>query len=157
MDYVRLSIDPGKSGGIVWSYKTSAGDVVQGMKKCPSTVNKHFALVESIRDQALQDLNNPKFECIIEKVWGRPSDGGSRAFVFGFNYGCWCMALAACNIKYKEVAPVTWMKHIGKLPKKKESRKKVLQQHAQKAYPKFRVTLAVADAAAIHSIFNVIK
>jgi hypothetical protein len=156
-DYVRLTIDPGKSGGIVWSYKTTAGEIVQDMKKCPSTVDKHFTLVKSIKDKALKDLNNPKFECVIEKVWGRPSDGGSRAFVFGFNYGCWCMALTANNIKYKEVAPVTWMKHVGPLPKKKDARKRVLQKIAQTAYPNFRITLATADAAAIMSIFNKVK
>lgn len=49
----------------------------------------------------------------LEKVGGRPTDGGSRAFKFGEGYGYWRMGLHVFRVRYEAVSPQLWKGRLG--------------------------------------------
>lgn len=138
---VYLGIDPGASGGIAVLFANGQVDATG---------------LATLTDAAIWDvLGNlpcaPTF-AVIEKVGGYVGENqpGSSAFKFGRSTGFLHGCLVAAGIPYEEVTPQRWQKSLGIPGRKKDETKgrwkARLKQHAERLYPKEKITLAVADA-----------
>lgn len=140
-DEIFIAIDPGKKGGVAWR---KADEV-----SCASMPDTVHELVELLSGVAV--LSN-SIDCVLERVGAMPHDGPSRAFTFGTNFGQIHGVLAALKIPYRLVAPQTWQKKVGALPKEKAKRKAAIKAFAQQRYPHLKVTLETSDALAMLAV-----
>jgi hypothetical protein len=134
-----LAVDPGLSGGLAWM--DMDGNVhAEGMPEGMT------AVVDRIRELAA----GSRFDCVVEKVglW-MPGDHPNAATKFARHCGNVEAALYACGISTVEVAPGTWMKALGVLPKVKTARKRAIRELMARRYPHLAVTLKTADALGI--------
>ena len=136
-----IAIDPGKKGGVAW--RDADGTHCVPM---PDTVHE---LVGLLSDLAVLGVS---VDCVLERVGAMPHDGPSRAFVFGTNFGQIQGVLAALRIPYRLVAPQTWQKKVGALPKEKAQRKTAIKAYAQRRYPHLKITLETSDALAMLAV-----
>lgn len=142
-EFVRIAIDPGKSGGI--AVRDAEGKV------------RVFAMPDTVHDLAEllyweSGAIYGQVHAVLEKVHAMPTDGGSSAFSFGENFGAIQGVLAALQIPYGLVTPQQWQKKVGALPKEKADRKRALKAYAQQRYPHIKVTLKTADALAMLAV-----
>lgn len=138
---IHIGIDPGAHGGLVAIYP----DLIA------------FATIPSSEEgiwrwfQARIDSDHLAV-AVIEQVSGYIGDKqpGSAAFKFGQSYGTLRMALVAAGIPFKAVRPQEWQRGLGIEPKRKsESKvewKNRLKCEAERLYPRYKMTLATADA-----------
>jgi crossover junction endodeoxyribonuclease RuvC len=136
-----IAIDPGKKGGIAW--RTADEESCAPM---PDTVHELAELLAGVA--AL----SASADCVLERVGAMPHDGPSRAFTFGTNFGQIQGVLATLKIPYRLVAPHTWQKKVGALPKEKAKRKASIKAFAQQRYPHLKVTLETSDALAMLAV-----
>lgn len=131
-----IGIDPGKSTGGMGVVT----DVAAVAYKCPPTTQEIYNILSYWAENSV---------AVIEKVHGFKGQGAGASFSFGRNYGEWRMALTALKIPFKEVAPGTWMKRLGKMPKGKTPRHNHLKELAQQRFPELKITHATAAALLI--------
>lgn len=150
-----LCIDPGASGGFALlgaGGAISASPMPEGMT----------AQIDAIRAMAAY---NPGLTAIIEKV-GKPRPGNSSTATASFARHCGHLeaALYSVGVPSEEVAPQTWMKAMGALPKpaktegldkksadaatraQKTARKNAIKETVARRFPHLAVTLKTADA-----------
>lgn len=132
-----IGIDPGKSSGGMAVVASVGAMVAYG---CPQTIQEICNIL------SFWDENS---KAVIEKVHGFKGQGAGASFSFGKNYGEWLMALTALKIPFKEVAPGTWQRHYGKMPKGKTPRLNHLKELAQQRFPRLKITHATAAALLI--------
>ncbi len=127
---VWIGIDPGVGdppGGIA---RISAQGVV---KVYPwETAKNMWGILESIISEGYYGF------AVIEQV--------TRPRKLVENAGVWKGLLTAAEIPFKEVAPKTWQKHYGQLPKDRKLRKQRLLEITQQRYPDVDIPLEMADA-----------
>ena len=144
-----IAIDPGKSGGIAYTYRAMD-------RTWPAFVVPIPATRRDIGD-AIQSLGG--FKDTVAAYIEQPSGFGSQtgAFKFGKHCGWIEMACDRCEYVIHMVPPQTWQKALG-LHKTKAERhpdtgarkwKNRLKQRAQELYPKLKITLETADALLI--------
>ncbi|KKM61142.1 hypothetical protein LCGC14_1534730 [marine sediment metagenome] len=139
-----IGIDPGKlTGGIAAIQPWASPNPVA--KPCPQTLQDMLDALDSLRENILE----VGVVAVIEKVHGFSGQGAGASFKFGENYGAWLMALTALQIPFKEVAPGTWQRRYGKMPKGKTPKKNRLKELAQQRYPQLTITHSTAAALLI--------
>lgn len=93
-----IGIDPGKKGGM-------------------AVLEEGIIFAISFDPQKYYDTLStcdPKQTIVcLEHVWGRPTDGGKQAFVFGENYGWIQGVLFSLGIPYQIVSPQKWQSEFG--------------------------------------------
>jgi len=140
-----IAIDPGQSGGIVY---TVVGMLATVVEKMPSTIS-------DIKDAIYMQYSIEEKEEVVvylEDVHSMPGQGVSSSFKFGRGFGN-LEAIAIClGYRLIYVRPQVWQKALGLLTKKGESKtqhKNRMKAFAQQRYPHVKVTLATADALCI--------
>lgn len=137
---ITLAIDPGANGGL--ALRTPEGTVAA--EKMPDGL---VALNDRIRRL---HIDEGIAEAIVENVGGyRPGNSAPAAVKFARHCGHIDAILVALSIPVRLVAPKTWQKRLGALPKDKAERKAEIARQMRARYPHLRVTLATADALAI--------
>jgi Holliday junction resolvasome RuvABC endonuclease subunit len=142
---IYIGIDPGVSGGI--AALTDNGMVIDAIKM-PVTDQDVLAVTRFYSERA--DVEGP-CRAVLERVnagvfGGRKtgqSMGVTSAFTFGTGVGRLRMALAASDIPFDEIAPVSWQ---TALQCRSRGDKNVTKARAQQLFPKEKVTHAIADA-----------
>lgn len=146
-----LGIDPGKSGGLAWTFlgETKA-------EKMPSTPKDIYDFLYNLVYKA---DGYEEVVCYIEKVGTYvKGNSGPAAATFARHVGNFEMALLALNIKHHWILPSKWMQYfIGKQKypqsmtayQRKAKRKNLIKAKAQGLYPEIKVTLNIADALGI--------
>ena len=132
-----MCIDPGASGGIaVWPFAclAEAHPMPEGMT----------AQIDLIRAIAAA---HPGIEATIENVGGyMPGNSGPAACKFSRHVGHLETALYCAGIPTTKVAPQTWMKALGTVPKDKAERKNFIKEYVARRFPHIAVTLKTSDA-----------
>jgi len=82
----------------------------------------------------------------IESVHSFPGQGVASSFKFGRNFGFLIGLLTGLKIPYALVAPQTWQKKMGCLT---HGDKNISKVAAQRRWPEWKWTHAIADAALI--------
>ena len=128
-----IGIDPGVGGGI-------------------AMISDGHAFTHKLKDSTERDTWDFLLQCyageesecfaIIEKVHSSPQMGVVSAFTFGRSLGFLRGVLIAAEIRFDEVSPQKWQKHMGCLSK---GDKNVTKARAQQVFPKVKVTHANAD------------
>ena len=151
---IAIGIDPGKGGGIATLRDSEAHAIPM-----PATERDLYAQLMAAR-KAAEYAGVPIF-AVIEQVGATPQMGVTSAFSFGEAVGLARMALVASEIPFEEVSPLRWQRAMGALlPKGKPikemtqaeraarqaQKKRLLKEHAQRLFPRARVTLATCDA-----------
>lgn len=144
---IYIGIDPGKSGGIAF-----IGPEGTKAYKMPDTDTDLWNCLLGIDFHNRHDTKT-----MLEKVHSMPKQGVSSVFTFGEGFGKLQMALCAADMSYEMVTPQKWQKALGVSPRKtggdkgaaKREHKNKLLQHAQRLFPKVKLTLATADALLI--------
>jgi hypothetical protein len=137
-----ISIDPGAKGAIAVRY---AGGAVQ-TSSLDATDRDNCDELRDIRDSAATG----ELFCWLENVGGyRPGNSGPASVKFARGIGKLEGMLIALDIPFDRVAPQTWMKALGVLPKDKAERKQAIKAKIQERYPELKVTLQNADALGI--------
>lgn len=135
-----IGIDPGETGGIAW---TDSDGIVQAVKM-PDGMTEQADFLRSLR------MDWKICAAIMEKVGTyMPGNSGPSAATFARHCGHLEAILYTLGIPCEQVAPQTWMKHLGALPKEKKDRKKAIKEWAARTFPHLSVTLNTADALAI--------
>jgi hypothetical protein len=135
-----LAIDPGASGGFAWT--DPAGIVLT--RPMPDGMT---AQIDALRQLAAA---LPGVTAVVEKVGGyMPGNSGPAACTFARHCGHLEAALYALGVPVRQVAPQTWMKSLGALPRDKADRKRAIRELMARRYPHLTVTLATADALGI--------
>ncbi len=127
---LHIAIDPGRKGAIC--FLRSRKDL--RLVSMPETD-------EEIQRLLTFPFPNTKIHVLFEKVWGRPNDGGSRAFTFGDNNGFLRATLLSTYspsvITY--VLPTKWQRYF-ELPTSTQAgshynKKKAHREKAQQLFP----------------------
>lgn len=135
-----IGIDPGKAGGIA---VVDHLGIVALTSKMPATVGDLLELLGR-----LGGLSRPRavLERVNAGVFGQGKAGRmgvTSAFTFGRGVGRLETALAASQIPYDSVSPLTWQKALGC---QSGGDKNVTKARAQALFPGVTVTHAIADA-----------
>lgn len=145
---IIIAIDPGKSGGIAYSFGGAAW--VESMPETEADVVYHL---RNISEQASIESNT--LEAYVERVGGfvGKQQPGSAMFKFGFGCGVIEGALRALQIRTIYVRPQEWQKtfSLGTAAScaSKTEWKNKLKAEAQRLFPAIKVTLNTADALLI--------
>jgi len=142
-----VGIDPGASGGIAIIDDEEDG-VMPVLVPMPKTEKDVWRPLSEIASDGRLVF------AVIEKVGGyipgSRGNIGSAMFRFGMSCGFLRGCLIAAAIPFDEVAPKTWQKALGVIPRRgAETRgqfKNRLKAKAQQLFPRCDVTLAIADA-----------
>ena len=143
MDKSYLGIDPGKHGGLC--VLNSSGDIVV-LHTMPQTPTDLTLLLGELYE------HHSPLVCAIERVGGKPGQGGVAMFNFGYNYGQLIQCLTDSNIAHTEILPAKWQTAMGCRGKRGESKtahKNRIKDMAKRKYPNVKITLATADAVMI--------
>lgn len=145
MHTMLIAIDTGANGGV--AYMDRDGNI--HADHMPEGMTSIIDYLRSLAILAAQDHDHTT-TVFIENVGGyMPKNSATAAVKFARHCGhveaaCYCLALPVIK-----VAPQTWMKATGTLPRDKGDRKRAIKELMQRRYPHLRVTLATADALAI--------
>ena len=135
-----LAVDPGAAGGIAWTDSdgtTHAIPMPDGMT----------AQTDALRGIVAA---RPDITATMERTGGyMPGNSGPAACKFARHCGHIESALYCMGVPTTQVAPQTWQKHLGALPKDKPDRKRAIREAMARLYPTVSVTLKTADALAI--------
>ena len=130
-----IGVDAGKSGAIS-IYNTQDESMI--FFKMPETPLDIFQILEPYSEDSF---------AFLEKVGGRPMNGGSRAFNFGKLYGYMEMSLIAWKIPYETITAIKWQKIYQLTPGKcYTEHKNLLKTKAQQLFPELKITLWNCDA-----------
>lgn len=133
-----VAIDPGVSGGIAW---TDSDGIVQSVPM-PEGLSAQADFIRSIK--------TAETIAVMEKTGTyKPGNSGVAAATFARHCGNLEAILYVLGISTEQVAPQTWMKSLGALPKEKPDRKRAIKEWAARCYPHLSVTLKTADSLAI--------
>jgi hypothetical protein len=136
-----IAIDPGKSGGIVW---TNLDGTVSALKMPQTPLD----ILNALRDRA---ETSSRLVCYIEKVGSsRPGNSAKSSTTFARHCGHLDMALLAAEVSTIQVTSQKWMKFLG-IPGGLDlkDRKSRIKDAMQRRYPYLRVTDWSADALGI--------
>ena len=135
-----ITIDPGAGGGIAWRHDEP--EQVEAVNM-PEGMTAQADLLRSLSAQGFR-------KAVVEKVGGyMPGNSGPAACKFARHCGHIEALCYAYGIAVEYVAPRTWMKAIGALPKDKGERKRAIKEAMARRYPHLDVTLKTADALGI--------
>ena len=162
---IIVGIDPGLSGGIAWYDSLCTGHKV-GACKMPGTLRDIYGLLSG--HTATVGIGHAEAFYMVEKVGTyMPGNSGPAAAKFARHCGALDMALIAIGLPWDNITPVKWQKEFigapawGPLPpvktperkrelaRRKQIRKNLIKEKAQRLYPHVKVTLATADALGI--------
>jgi Holliday junction resolvasome RuvABC endonuclease subunit len=118
------SVDPGWSGAVVDAEVVSGSVTIQGVYRCPKTVEEIVQLVSSLA---------PEF-AIMERVHSGMFHRVAN-FKLGQNYGIWCATMASMGVKLDTVSPQAWQKAHRPPRGSKEDIKVVIWTAMKKLYP----------------------
>lgn len=146
MNRLFLGVDPGASGGIA---------VLERLSGCVVTDTESLG---NLSEKAIWDCigiyRDAEAFAVIEKVptaiFGVGKSSCSKL------YGSFCQLrafLVAAGIPFEEVPAVKWQKEMG-IPKRKKNETKTkwknrLKSHAERLFPRTKVTLSICDALLI--------
>jgi len=131
-----LAIDPGASGGfaITDGTETYCYPMPEGMTEQADAIRSLL-------------VGNQGMQCVMERVGTYvKGNSGPAAATFARHCGHLEAILYCLGIPTVQVAPQTWMKSLGTLPKEKPERKKAIKEAMARKYPTLKVTLKTADA-----------
>lgn len=135
-----LTIDPGASGGYAWRD-------MEGIVWAKALPDGMTAQIDALRDLTTA---LPGVTAVVEKVGGyMPGNSGPAACTFARHCGHLEAALYTMWVPVRQVAPQTWMKTLGALPREKADRKRAIKELMARRHPHLTVTLATADALGI--------
>lgn len=136
MNTFYLGIDPGESGSAI--LLDNDGRPVDGVR---------FNNTEAdISEWFTETLSSCSMVATIEQVHAMPKQGVSSSFKFGKLYGFIIGLLTAHKVPYKFVTPQRWQKGMQCMTK---GDKNISKAAAQRLWPNFQITHAVADALLI--------
>jgi hypothetical protein len=140
-----MGIDPGESGGIV--VMNFLGEI-HSIHKIPESISDTYELLSRFKHRILPTMNTL---CTVENVHGRPGDGGSRAFNFGYSLCKLHAGLELNEIDYVKVVPRVWQKSYGIVRGEDDHTKfkSRLKAKAQELFPGITCTLWNCDALLI--------
>ena len=113
-DIVVVGIDPGVTGAtvvldgdrnVLATYRPKESWYLCGDEYRPDAMLATLGVIEHKHKPALW---------VLEKQWARPADGPHQAFLTGYGYGLWFMALAALSLPSVDIAPQRWQAVITK-------------------------------------------
>jgi hypothetical protein len=134
-----MAIDPGESGGMAWLDED--GTVQAAPMPAGMTVQ-----IDAMRALVASGCRR----VVLEKVGSfRPGNGGVSACKFARHCGNLEAAAYTMGAEQVAVAPQTWQKAMGALPKEKAERKRAIREEMSRRYPHLAVTLKTADALGI--------
>jgi hypothetical protein len=135
-----IAIDPGLTGGIAWTDEDGTP--------------KAIAMPEGMTEQAdfIRSIRTPDCIAIMERTGTyQPGNSGPASVTFARHCGHLDAILYLLGIPTEQVAPQTWMKMLGSLPKEKKDRKLAIKEWAARNFPHLSVTLKTADALSIYA------
>jgi hypothetical protein len=107
----------------------------------PATMTEQ---IDAIRHIA---ATNPGIMAVLEKVgFHRPGNSAVSTAKFARHCGHLEAALYSVGIPFEEVAPRTWMRALGTLPKDKADRKRAIKEIVARRFPHLTITLKTSDA-----------
>ena len=116
-------------------------------------IELHPFRVEHEYIDLIRDLDNKKYEAVVEDVPAFVSAATSNAssFKLGYNFGFIVGALRALRLPTHLVKPQIWQKGLQGLRPKLgyTDRKRILKDNAIRLYPDLKITNATADAVLI--------
>ena len=137
-----IAIDPGANGGIAIHGKVD-GDYHTSVEQMPD-------IYPEIYDVLCNQFHRRIHIAVVERVgFHRQGNNASASAKFARHCGHIEMALYAAGIPIQYVAPVTWQKAMGALPKDYKERKRKVKELMQARYPHINVTDWSADALGI--------
>ena len=137
-DVRLIAIDPGAAGGIAWL----DSDGIAYAEPMPEGMT---AQIDMIRQLAI--MGGGRATAHIERVGSYvPGNSGPAACKFARHCGHIEAACYAFGLPVVQVAPQTWQKAIGAMPKDKRERKQAIKEAMARRYPALSVTLKTADA-----------
>jgi len=128
-------IDPGMSGGI--AVLDENGDVILLEKFANCSERDLLEIFWKIPERTF---------LVIERVSAMPKQGIASTFQFGLHFGCLIGLVAARELPYEFATPGKWQRAMRCLSK---GDKNITKAAAQRLFPKFKITHAVADALLI--------
>lgn len=135
-----IAIDPGASGGIAWVD-------VDGIVRADPMPEGMSEQIDAIRGLAVMLM---PASAVMERVGGyMPGNSGPAACKFARHCGHIEAALYTVGVPSTQVAPQTWQKSLGAMPKDKPERKRAIRELMARRYPHLKVTLKTADALGI--------
>ncbi len=141
-----IAIDPGASGGIVFSHNGG-----------PPAAHPMPATTKDVADLLRDAGSEGDVTVYLEKVGGYVGGAGSPGaamFNFGHNAGALEGIVTAMEYTIHMPTPQKWQKALGlgnsKSHESKTAWKNHLKSKAQQLYPGVKVTLATSDALLIH-------
>ena len=121
-------------------------------------IELHPFRVEHEYIDLIRDLDNKKYEAVVEDVPAFVSSATSNAssFKLGYNFGFIVGALRALRLPTHLVKPQIWQKGLQGLRPKLgyTDRKRILKDNAIRLYPDLKITNATADAVLIMDWHN---
>ncbi len=137
---MKLSIDPGVSGGIAWV----DDDGFVRAEKMPEGMT---AIADFLHDLVIGCGGATAY---LEKTGTyQPGNGGPGAVAFARHCGNLEGILYVLGVSTEQIAPSKWQAGLGKWPKEKAIRKREIKEAMGRRYPYLKVTLATADALGI--------
>ena len=137
-DVRLIAIDPGAAGGIAWL----DSDGIAYAEPMPEGMTAQIDLIRK-----LSITHTHKVTAYIERVGGyMPGNSGPAACKFARHCGHLEAACYAYGLPVIQVAPQTWQKAVGAMPKDKGERKRAIKEAMARRYPALSVTLKTADA-----------
>ena len=137
MKTTYIAIDPGANGGIAF---TDRDGIVRGIPM-PDGMTEQCDMIRSLA------VHLPGAKVVMERVGAyMPGNSGPSAAKFARHCGHLDAACYVAGLPVQLVAPQTWMKAVGPLPKDKGERKRAIREAMQRRYPHLLVTLKTADA-----------
>lgn len=141
-----IAIDPGASGGIAWI----DGDGTVSAERMPDGM-----AAQCDRLRSIAAVLGSGAVAVMERVGAyMPGNAGTGAVKFARHCGHLEAALYCFGVPVEQVAPATWMKVCGPLPKgmdpsAKLARKRAIKDAVARRFPRLTVTLSTADALGI--------
>lgn len=148
-----IAIDPGAKGSIVFNDRDGVIHLLN-MGATPADIVNQLTTAKLAQPGPAQ--------CVMEKTGTySPGNSGPAAVTFARHCGGLEFALIALGISHKQIAPQSWMKLLGALPKAatgstaaqkaaaKKDRKNAIKAIVQQRYPCLHVTLKTSDALAL--------
>ena len=140
MKTLHIGIDPGANGGIAY---TDSDGIVQAIPM-PDGMTAQCDMIRSLA------VHLPGAKVVMERVGSYvPGNSGPSAAKFARHCGHLDAACYMAGLPVQLVAPQTWQKAVGLMPKDKGERKRAIKEAMQRRYPHLGVTLKTADALGI--------
>lgn len=143
---VLIAIDPGADGAIACRDGEGGFFTIEFKNTTDKDISESLWEMEDFRESKCWG----EVFAFLENVGGyRPGNSGPASVKFARSVGKLEGMLLAMGIPFERVAPVSWMKALGAMPKEKKDRKNRIKSLMQERYPHIKVTLSNADALGI--------